>query len=88
MKTNPHVLLIDDDHIFCMIAEEMLAKAGFSVTTTSNGHKGIQLLNKKSRGGALKLATSPPNIYVNPPTSCVFTLIHINRFFSFKSNHF
>jgi len=44
MKTNPHILLIDDDHIFCMIAKEMLTNAGFSVKTASNGHKGIQLL--------------------------------------------
>jgi CheY-like chemotaxis protein len=44
MKTNPHILLIDDDPIFCMIAEEMLTNARFSVTTASNRHKGLQLL--------------------------------------------
>jgi len=46
MKKSPHVLLIDDDHILCMVIEEMLTKSQISITSVSSGQKGIKLLRK------------------------------------------
>lgn len=40
------ILVIDDDDLSCKLFKTILEKAGYSVTTASNGFEGLKLLRK------------------------------------------
>lgn len=46
MKHKTHILLIDDDPIFCMVIQDMLASAGYFVTSANSGLKGLKILDE------------------------------------------
>lgn len=45
-KLKKHILIIDDDHLFCIILADMVSHAGYEVTYAFNGQEGLSLLKK------------------------------------------
>ncbi len=47
VKRNGHILLVEDNQINQLIAEELLKSAGFSIDIANNGQESIEMLNKR-----------------------------------------
>ena len=46
-KAKPHILVVDDDHIFCMVLSDMLKHGGYHVTSVFSARKSLDILRKK-----------------------------------------
>lgn len=59
---SPKILLIDDDHIFCVVVSDMLTKAGYNVTTVLSGREALDLLEYEKDYDAIVLDRMMPEL--------------------------